>query len=90
MKQPVRDWPEGKYPVSRSRECKRCGAPIVFVKSEKGKDMPADAVEVEGDWKNTLIVVHEGVGKVFTNAPPTVIGRLSHFATCPFSSEFKR
>ena len=59
-------------------ECKKCGAPMKWVKSKAGKWMPLDAEplkvvtqDADGDWV-------------------VVTAYTSHFATCPNADEFRK
>ena len=56
-------------------ECKRCQAPIEWIKTASGKNMPME----EGPY--LTIVTDEGV---------TVRGRESHWGHCPFAKEFRK
>lgn len=80
--------------VSIGACCRGCGAEIVWVTMESGKRSPCDPELVEGDWKQTLVVVHTDpkgnpAGKVFPKAPGSVTGRVSHFATCSTPERFR-
>lgn len=76
--------------------CKKCGAPIVWLRTPRGKMMPADAAlrayRENPQGKNN--VVNE-LGEVIKcdlhfDGPPTGMGRLPHWATCPNADEFRR
>ncbi len=60
------------------RPCKACGAPLLFVKTEKGKTQVIDETTRE-----KRIVVIDGVAHVMDTY-------LSHYATCPRAAEFRR
>ena len=77
--------------------CRGCGAPIIWIKTERGKSMPCDPEQVtywqarSGSQKivtpNGEVVSAELSGEL-NNA--TGIGYVSHFATCPKSNDFRR
>ena len=55
--------------------CKKCGAPIEFLKSEKGKFIPVN---------------DESYQVLVSDAGKTIRGRRSHFATCPYAETFRK
>jgi len=84
--------------------CKRCGAPMVWVKTEKGKNMPLDPESTEAGKFVPVIMatMGDGVRKAVPIAKPED-GCLvmympgssrprytSHFQTCPNAAEFSR
>ena len=77
--------------------CRSCGAEIIWVKTRAGRDMPCDpglipfwaklkakdkVVTQEGDVVSCLL---EGDPQEITG-----VGRVPHWATCPFSKQHKR
>lgn len=54
--------------------CRKCGAYIEWVKTEKGKDMPIDPAEV-------TIITEEG---------KTIRGFIPHWVTCPNADDFRK
>lgn len=77
-------------PIGGGLRCSSCGRRIVWIKMESGKSMPCDPPLIYGDGKATLIVVLvdendncKEKGNTFVKAPSELIGRVSHFATCP-------
>lgn len=77
--------------------CKSCGAPIVWVKTYNGKQMPCDPGWVPF-WAKL-----KAKGKVIDKAGNTVsclfdgdpneisgVGRIPHWATCPNAAQHKR
>ena len=62
--------------------CKKCGAKIVFLKTSKASYMPVD-------WDSLQPIDQRN----FTNGFPIQYdpkrGHVSHFATCPYSDEFR-
>lgn len=84
-------------------KCKKCKAPIIWTETEAtakkpGRNMPVDA---DPDRPGKALVV-DGANLVFTGARsgngawivryvPKGKGRhVSHFATCPFASSFRK
>lgn len=77
--------------------CKKCGKPIIFIKTSGGKSMPCDADPVPY-WESP-----KAPGKVITPNGMTLscsfdgdlqtatgIGYRPHWATCPFADDFKK
>ena len=77
--------------------CKKCGAPIVWIKTPGGKSMPCDAEPVTY-WKENKargkIVTPNGevISCKFDGAlhEATGIGYKPHWATCPYADNFRR
>ena len=78
--------------------CKKCGAPLVFVKTPKGKWMPCDEGLVEYHAGNTPdfddVVVNDK-GEVIKctfdfQCKPDGLARIPHWATCPYADDFRR
>lgn len=76
--------------------CKKCGAPIVWLTTPRGKKMPADAVLREykenPEGKNSVL---NDLGEVIKcdlqfEGTPTGLARIPHWATCPNADEFRR
>lgn len=68
-----------------------CGAPIIFARSDStGRIMPLDAAPVPiGTWKLTRDLFTEVVAfSMRAGSDPEL--RVSHFATCPNASAFRR
>lgn len=81
----------------RKSKCRGCGASIVFVESVAGKMIPCDPKLIPywgvqgGRHKivtpNGEVVSAELRGEI---DKATGIGYISHFATCPAASQFKK
>ncbi len=83
--------------------CKSCGAPIVWIKTQNGKNMPcdADAVEYQENYKGKSTVVTED-GRVIKATiidragggflSPVIDGKgyIPHWATCPHAAQHRR
>lgn len=78
--------------------CKKCGAPIVWIRTRKGKWMPCNDSYVaykQTDKGQEIVVTDEGdvvrCRCEFFSADdkPTGMAREPHWATCPFAEEFK-
>lgn len=78
------------------KTCKACGAPIVWIKTPKGKAMPCDAQPVyyEAEPHGTKRIVKQN-GEVIAceyavdPAEATGTGYIPHWATCPAANEFR-
>jgi hypothetical protein len=69
-------------------KCRSCGAPVLWLKTMRGKTMPVDA---EPHPAGT-IDVHEGVAYMVPGDVP-VPGRplyRSHFVTCPEAARWRK
>lgn len=78
--------------------CKACGAPLRFIKTEKGKTMPVDADPVRfipEVYGQDYYVTEDGLVLRGTKPSPLDLsdihlGYISHFATCPAAERFRR
>lgn len=76
-----------------SIRCKSCNAPIIFIKTRKGKSMPCDAKPVRFDLEikgRDLIVTEDGDvvrGRISKDGADT--GYKSHYASCPHAAEYR-
>lgn len=78
--------------------CKGCGAPIVFVKLKSGKAIPCNPspVFIEDKAGREIIVTVDGrisngrQEHVKCQNQSAVRGYVSHFATCPKSTTFRK
>lgn len=67
-----------------SGTCRSCQAPVIWVKSSKGKNVPIDGDELE------ITNIAKG-GWVDLKTEKTPDGRfVCHFATCPNADEHRR
>jgi hypothetical protein len=66
--------------------CKSCGAEIIWAKTTAGKVMPLDEKPI------TLFVLDgEGsLNRANAEIKSSVVGRTSHFATCPQADQHRR
>jgi len=72
--------------LSVGSRCKSCGAPIEWVQTIKGHNMPLDPEPVAGG--NIELTV---AGLAYTVPPdPDVIRSVSHFVTCPEAKSHRR
>ena len=79
-------------------KCKKCGAPIVFIKTPKGKWMPCDEGLIEykaGDASDYEDYVVNDNGEVIRctfdfQCDPDGRARTPHWATCPYADDFRR
>lgn len=65
-------------------QCKSCGAPIVWIVTPAGKNMPLDA-KTETLW----LLDAEGAQEGSPRAKP-VQARRSHFSSCPNADQHRR
>lgn len=81
--------------------CRGCGAPIIWIRTRDGKHMPCNPEEIEIDIsgaKTTTIITDDGRLEFGSPVDPedlfppanTVKGWVSHFATCPAASKFRK
>ena len=69
--------------------CKSCGAPIFYVASERGNNMPLNSKPEK------RVVLTNEAGYLVKNASEVSVGRvvdvyISHFATCPNANKHRR
>lgn len=57
-----------------TQPCKGCGAPVVWIRTERGRSAPCDPIAVT----------------VITLGGESVRGYTSHFATCPQAARFRK
>lgn len=77
--------------------CKKCNAPIVWIRTPAGKSMPCNADLVEyhaGSTPDYEDIVINDKGEVIRctfdfQCDPDGKGRIPHWATCPFSDSFR-
>lgn len=75
--------------------CKRCNAPIIWVETPKGKNMPCDEglVPYRANKHGGSTVVNDR-GEVIRcdiitdGSTPDGLARKTHWETCPFAAEF--
>ena len=77
-------------------QCRKCGAEIKFIKMLSGKWNPVDVAKrtIIKDGGNEVLVTEDGKLIRGTYASfeqgANGVGYVSHFATCPAASEFRR
>ena len=76
--------------------CTACGAPIIFLRTPKGKYMPADQglVKYRQNPNGKKFVV-DNLGHLIRcdlefEGLPTGMARIPHWATCPHAKQFKK
>ena len=71
--------------------CKSCGAEIYWLRTERGKWVPLDAVPVPD---GNVIVGDDGtaryVARHAAELPPDVPRYVSHFSSCPQAQEWRK
>lgn len=71
--------------------CRACAEPIVWAKTADGKTMPVDA---EPNPRGTLILTRtiddHATVRMATAGDPQGLRWMSHFASCPAASKFRR
>lgn len=77
--------------------CKRCKAPIIWVETPKGKQMPCDEGMVPyraNKYGKDYVVNDHGemirCDILMDGSIPTGMARTSHWRTCPYANEFHR
>lgn len=75
----------------------KCGAPIRFVLSKNGKFFPCDdrLIEYKADPDGEDWIVDEKSGELIRctfefECRPTGLGRIPHWATCPYGNDFRK
>lgn len=84
--------------ISRTAPCRGCGKEIAFIKTVKGKTMPVDPDAVRfipAGGPNTYVMmdgsIQRGRGlKHDDDNEGSMIGYISHFATCPNADDFRK
>lgn len=79
-------------------KCKGCGAEITFVRLASGKLLPVNPTPVYIEDKNGPEIIITTDGRVSNGRQEYVKsqnqyltrGYVSHFATCPFASDFRK
>ena len=77
--------------------CRRCGAPLVWIRTTEGRWMPCDEGLTEYHVGSTpdfedRIVTEDGRVLQCTfdfQCRPDGLGRIPHWATCPFADDFR-
>jgi hypothetical protein len=83
---------------SKTIPCRACGAPLRFIKTDKGKTMPVDAKPIKfipEVYGKEFFVTEDGLVIRGTRPSPSDIydiheGYVSHFATCPAAERFRK
>ena len=77
--------------------CKACGASIVWIATQAGKNMPCNAEQVtywkDTRGKDTIITPNGETARANLQGDlerATGIGYIPHWATCPQATNFKR
>lgn len=92
------DLVDGRWPVTACASAK-CGAPIVWARTEKGKNMPVDAeptaagryrLEDRGGDQPVAVYTHPISLAQAEAAGKTVVVHSAHWATCPSERQFRR
>lgn len=76
-------------------KCQSCGAPIVWAVTRDGRRIPLDPPEIRasehGAGREVVLVVDGATrGRLREDPDGTVIGRESHFATCPQGPQHRK
>ena len=73
-------------------ECRGCGAPIIFVKTKKGKWAPSnpEPVKLQDLPKGGTMFTEDGAYWENRGQKNDVTGYVPHWATCPKAKDFKR
>ena len=80
-----------------SATCRSCGAPILWVRTERDKRMPLDAAPVPATaQRGTFVLRDKGSAEgplAIAATPAQLPGEVyyvSHFSTCPQAAEHRR
>ena len=78
-------------------KCKKCGDPIIFIKTSAGKNMPCDPGLIpywrDNRGKQRIVTPDGEVIACRLEGDPqkiTGVGHIPHWATCPNAKEFKK
>lgn len=78
-------------------KCKSCGASIVWIATQAGKNMPCNAEQVtywkDAKGKTTIITPNGETVRASLSGDlerATGIGYIPHWATCPQASNFRK
>lgn len=78
-------------------KCKSCGANIIWIKTTNGKSMPCNAEQViywQDPKGEANIITPNGETVRATlktrRTPPTGVGYIPHWATCPQANNFRK
>lgn len=83
-------------PELAQKPCRSCGAPMVWVRTEKQRRMPLDAEPVPPGTRGTFVLRDtlspEGPLAIAAGSDelPGELYYTSHFATCPQAAEHRR
>jgi len=72
-------------------ECRSCGAPILWARTEHDRNIPLDRTPYDGPEPGGLFVLRDGVA--IAVSPEAFAGEdlyRSHFATCPDAKEWRQ
>ena len=75
----------------------KCGAPIRFILTKRGKFFPGNdsLIEYKADQDGEDFIVDEKSGELIRctfdfQCLPTGLGRIPHWATCPYGNDFRK
>lgn len=67
------------YPITSTAKCRKCQAPIVWMKAKTGSTMPIDAGTCTPEEQVSV------VAPIYDHTK-----HISHHATCPFAAQFRK
>ena len=79
--------------LTRTTQCRACGAEIAFIKTVKGKTMPVDPEAVSftpAGGPETFVTLDGRVVRGVRRKNGSAAGFVSHFATCPAADEMRK
>lgn len=76
-----------QIPAEARSTCRSCQAPIIWVKTIRGRNMPLDAEEMIGQDLLLFEIGADGVARSAAKGKP---GRQSHFVTCPQRDSWRK
>lgn len=83
--------------MAQETKCRGCGAPIVFVKTVAGKQMPCNPRRVPFWFKQKgsakIVTLSGEVISCELDGPRSTVsgfGYVSHFSTCPQANSFRK
>lgn len=79
--------------LTKTTQCRACGAEIAFIKTERGKTMPVNPEAISftpAGGHDTFIMLDGRLMRGVMEKNGKLFGFVSHFATCPAANEMRK